>query len=191
MDATALESRLIEATRAWDEDLADAVRADVGEETASHLLQRWGAGFPEAYKENFSARVAVADLRRLEDVDDEAAEALGMNLYEPVGALEHERRFKLYRWAPLSLSAVLPFLANLGVEVVDERPYVLRARDGGPPAIYDFGLRCAGRATEPAAGGGTSAGRGSVRDLFCDAFARPGRGRPRATGSTGWCCWPG
>ena len=66
------------------------------------------AAFPEAYKEDFPARVAVADLRRVEDLaaaaDAAGAEGLGMNLYEPVGAEEGERRFKLYRLAPLSLT---------------------------------------------------------------------------------------
>ena len=35
-------------------------------------------------------------------------DALGMNLYEPVGAARDERRFKVYRRAPLSLTDVLP-----------------------------------------------------------------------------------
>ena len=67
VDAAELEARLVEATRSWDEDLADALRADLGEEEAARLLRTWGRGFPEAYKEDFPARVAVADLRRIED----------------------------------------------------------------------------------------------------------------------------
>ena len=52
-----------------------------------------------------------------------------------------ERRFKLFRRAPLSLTAVLPFFRNLGVEVVDERPYELRRRDGA--SAWTLRLRAA------------------------------------------------
>ncbi|MEJ2579283.1 MAG: NAD-glutamate dehydrogenase, partial [Kineosporiaceae bacterium] len=132
VDPDELEGRLVEATRSWDEDLVDALRAEVGEEEAARLVRLWGRGFPEAYKEDFPARVAVADLRRIEEVlaADRSA-PIGMNLYEPVGAAEGVRRFKLYRTAPLSLTSVLPYLSHLGVEVIDERPYVI-TRTGGP-----------------------------------------------------------
>ena len=59
-----------------------------------------------------------------------------------VGAAPDERRFKIYRTGePVSLSAVLPVLQRLGVEVVDERPYELRRADRSTAWIYDFGLR--------------------------------------------------
>ena len=135
-----VEAALVDATRSWDEDLTDALRADTGEEESARLSQLWGRGFPEAYKEDFPSRVAVADLRRLEEVPLTAG-GMGMNLYEPVGAAPQERRFKLYRWEPLSLTRVLPYLSNLGVEVVDERPYELVRADGRTAYLYDFGLR--------------------------------------------------
>src|SRR3954468_20377499 len=165
VDAAGLEAELVEATRSWDEDLADALRSELGEEEAARLLRTWGRGFPEAYKEDFAARVAVADLRRVEDLDalpgGGAGASLGMNLYEPVGAGQTQRRFKLYRRAPLSLTDVLPYLGNLGVEVVDERPYELHTADGARAWIYDFGLRYNGRGEPP----------DRVRELFSDAFA--------------------
>ncbi len=184
VDAAGLEAELVEATRSWDEDLADALRSDLGEEEAARLLRTWGRGFPEAYKEDFPARVAVADLRRLEDLDARpgggAGATLGMNLYEPVGAGQTQRRFKLYRRAPLSLTDVLPYLGNLGVEVVDERPYELHTADGARAWIYDFGLRYSGRGEHPE----------RVRELFSEAFEAAWSRRPRATASIGWCCSP-
>ncbi len=169
MDRDDLEAELVEATRSWDEDLGDALRSELGEEEAARLLRCWGNGFPEAYKEDFPARVAVADLRRVEDLagsaaasaDRSRAEDLGMNLYEPVGAAEGERRFKLYRLAPLSLTDVLPYLSNLGAEVVDERPYELHRTDGTSVWIYDFGLRYHARGEHPE----------RMRELFSEAFA--------------------
>ena len=59
-----------------------------------------------------------------------------------MGAAPGERRFKIYRTgAPVSLSSVLPVLHQLGVEVIDERPYELRCSDRTTAWIYDFGLR--------------------------------------------------
>ena len=172
VDRDELERRLVDATRTWDEDLADALRAEVGEEEAARLERAWGGGFPEAYKEDFAARVAVADLRRLEDLAAERGEPLGMNLYEPVGADEDERRFKLYRRAPLSLTHVLPYLSNLGAEVVDERPYELHRADGERAWIYDFGLRYSGTAQHPE----------RLRGLLADAFAAAWSGRTESDG---------
>jgi glutamate dehydrogenase len=181
LDPDELEARLVEATRSWDEDLGDALRTDAGEEEAARLLRAWGRGFPEAYKEDFPARVAVADLRRIEDLlphvpDQDApvgtAEALGMNLYEPVVAGPGERRFKLYRLAPLSLTAVLPYLAHLGVEVVDERPYELVRADGVIAHVYDFGLRYPGGTELPE----------RVREQFSEAFAAAWSGQAESDG---------
>ena len=52
-----------------------------------------------------------------------------------------ESRLKVFRVGePLSLSAMLPMLTSMGVEVVDERPYELEGL-GRPTFIYEFGLR--------------------------------------------------
>ncbi|MGZ4626681.1 MAG: NAD-glutamate dehydrogenase, partial [Kineosporiaceae bacterium] len=172
VDRDDLERRLVEATRSWGEDLGDALRGELGEEEAARLERAWGQGFPEAYKEDFPARVAVSDLRRLEALDAGDHAPLGMNLYEPVGAAVGGRRFKLYRKAPLSLTDVLPYLGDLGVEVIDERPYELHRADGEPAWIYDFGLRYTARPEHPE----------RLRALFSDAFAAAWSGRAESDG---------
>ena len=68
VDHDELEAALLDAARSWDEDLVEALRAEAGEEEAARLVRLWGRGFPEAYKEDYPARVAVADLRRIEDL---------------------------------------------------------------------------------------------------------------------------
>ena len=61
-----VEAQLVEATRSWDEDLLDALRADAGEEEASRLHRLWGRGLPEAYKEAAArnGRTVVEDSRQ-------------------------------------------------------------------------------------------------------------------------------
>ncbi len=166
-----LQARLIEATRSWDEAFEEALLAEVGEEEAARLQRTWRGAFPEGYKEDALPRVGVADLKRLEALDDDPA-GIGLNLYEPVGARAAERRFKVYRTQPLSLSAVLPFLANLGVEVVDERPYVIERANGDRRYVYDFGLRYRDGFPESPA----------VREAFADAFLAAWAGRAESDG---------
>jgi glutamate dehydrogenase len=139
-DADELERRLAGATRSWSDDLAEAIIEQCGEEGSGVLLRRYGDAFPEGYKADFPARTAVADLKRL-DLLTESGETT-INLYEPYNAAPGERRLKIYRLGPpISLSHVLPLLQNMGVEVIDERPYEIITPDRSPSWIYDLGLR--------------------------------------------------
>ncbi|MFF7449298.1 MULTISPECIES: NAD-glutamate dehydrogenase domain-containing protein [unclassified Streptomyces] len=140
LDKERIEARLVEAARSWADGFTEALNAELGEERAAELLRRYGNAFPEGYKADHTPRSAVADLVHLEKLTEENDFAL--SLYEPVGAAPEERRFKIYRkGAAITLSAVLPVLNRLGVEVMDERPYELRCSDRSIAWIYDFGLR--------------------------------------------------
>jgi len=142
-----LEARLTEATRSWDDEFAEALVDQCGEEEASRLLKAYDDAFPEAYKEDFPARTGVADIRQLEGLAADGDVAL--NLYEPFDGAAGERRFKIYRrGGAISLATVLPILQQMGVEVTDERPYDVES-PAGVMWIYDFGLRVeAGQAFE-------------------------------------------
>lgn len=158
VDAEALETKLADATRSWSDDLAEAVVHQCGEDRAADLTRRYASAFPEAYKEDFPARTAVADLRRLEELSEPGE--VGMNLYEPYGAEPGQRRLKIYRLGPpISLTTVLPLLQCMGLEVVDERPYEIEVPGGA--WIYDFGLRY-----EPTVESNAAA----AKELFQDAF---------------------
>ncbi len=162
VDTAQLQRRVAEATRTWDEDLADAASAALGEELATPLQATWGPGLPESYKEDFTAADAAQDLCRVEEVwaqsrpttgsdeqdgsagpdpEQRAHRLLSAHLYRPRDAGDGEWRLKLVRVRPLSLTSVLPLLRHLGAEVVDERPYQLERRGGGTGYVYDFGLR--------------------------------------------------
>ncbi|MBD0747686.1 NAD-glutamate dehydrogenase [Streptomyces sp. CBMA152] len=140
-DTERIEARLVEAARSWADGFQDALNAECGEERAAELLRRYGHAFPEGYKADHSPRAAVADLVHLEQLTH-GRKDFALSLYEPVNAAPGERRFKIYRIGEqVSLSAVLPVLQRLGVEVTDERPYELRCADRTHAWIYDFGLR--------------------------------------------------
>ncbi|MHB9861319.1 NAD-glutamate dehydrogenase [Streptomyces sp. YIM S03343] len=176
-DKERIEARLVEAARSWADGFAEALNAECGEERAAELARRYGNAFPEGYKADHSPRAAVADLVHLEALSAENSFAL--SLYEPVGAAPEERRFKIYRKGrSVSLSAVLPVLNRLGVEVIDERPYELRCADRTTSWIYDFGLRIPGT---PSAPGGDLLGDDG-RERFQEAFKATWTGKAENDG---------
>ncbi|MFF3504824.1 NAD-glutamate dehydrogenase [Streptomyces sp. NPDC003247] len=176
-DKERIEARLVAAARSWADAFSEALNAELGEERAAELLRRYGNAFPEGYKADHIPRSAVADLVHLERLDEQRNFAL--SLYEPVGAGPDERRFKIYRKGDaISLSAVLPVLNRLGVEVIDERPYELRLADRSVAWIYDFGLRI-----PRSLGGGNGDHLGDDgRERFQEAFAATWTGKAENDG---------
>lgn len=139
-----IQSLLAEASRTWEDHLNDEVSTSTMLDPA--VVQRYAEAFPDAYKEDFEADRALADIVRLEHLRDGG---IDQYLYRNAGSDPGSWRFSLYvGGAGISLSQVLPVLQSLGVEVVDERPYQLELEpqpgadlsSGGERWIYDFGL---------------------------------------------------
>ncbi len=91
-------------------------------------------------------------------------EALRMSLYQPREPRGGIIRFKLFRKdAPIPLSNIMPVLENLGLHIVNERPYELKLQQGQVLWIQDFDM-------QPAHGGQVDLD--SVREIFEEAFRR-------------------
>ncbi|MEV7622729.1 NAD-glutamate dehydrogenase [Actinoplanes sp. NPDC089786] len=147
VDPNALAELLADATRIWDDDFSLVLERKLGEEPAKDLFARYATAFPDSYKDGHTPYEAVQDLAKLELLEEPGQ--LEMHLYRKrrLGTTgepepdDHDVRFKVYRYGePMMLSAVLPVLHSLGVEVVDERPYEVRRPDG-TVYLYDFGLQ--------------------------------------------------
>ncbi|MEV4146238.1 NAD-glutamate dehydrogenase [Amycolatopsis sp. NPDC049691] len=192
-DTQRIQERLNDAVRSWDDRMVEAVLDErreqsdggvavgvLGEESATEQGQRFASVFPEGYKEDFSAREALADLRALDSLTDEGD--LALSFYRPSDAEPGERRFKLYlRGEGVTLSKVLPVLQAMGVEVVDERPYELHREDGGACWIYDFGLRVAQKMLDETDEHAVD----QLRGRFQDAFEAAWRGDAEVDGLNG------
>ncbi|WP_281964634.1 NAD-glutamate dehydrogenase [Serinicoccus marinus] len=143
VDQAELQERLAAVTRTWVEGLSDAVAAHVEDEGATgDLVARYADAFPEAYKEDFDGEAAYLDLQRMGELHGSEASARP-HVYRGEGDGATERRLKVYRSDPMSLTHVLPVFADLGLEVTVQRPYELDGSDddGSSDYIYDFGLR--------------------------------------------------
>ncbi|HXM82060.1 MAG TPA: NAD-glutamate dehydrogenase [Burkholderiales bacterium] len=158
-DLKALERRLVEAMRRWEDDLHAALLERHGEERANSLYRAYEHAFPAGYREEYTVRSAVIDIEMIESL---AAGGLGMNLYVPPGAEPGMLRFKIYRRGTrVALSDSLPMLERLGVRVLDEHPHKVEPAGSEPVWIVDFGL------SFPAA---AEFALERVRDKFHEAF---------------------
>ncbi len=136
-DEGAVEASLIEAARSWADKLQTALVEAKGEAKALRLVARYGAAFSEGYQELHSADAAVFDIDRIEETL--ASGRLGVNLYRPLEAADHELRFKIYNpGGPVQLADVMPVLDNTGLKVNSVMPHDVGLPDGTIVWIHDF-----------------------------------------------------
>jgi glutamate dehydrogenase len=155
-----IEARIVEATGSWTDELREALLTEAGEEQGTALYHRYGDAFPVGYRDDWVARSAVVDIRRIEHLAERGQ--LAVSLYHPLETAAGSLRCKLYRRGePLTLSDVLPMFESMGLRVRDERPHQVTPRDGPPTWIYDFGV-------EYTADGELAVD--DVRERFQDAF---------------------
>ncbi|QCQ91708.1 NAD-glutamate dehydrogenase [Rhodococcus sp. SGAir0479] len=172
-----IQGLLAAASRSWDDHLADAVASDPAVDPAQ--ATQYAAVLPESYKEDFGPQRALADIARLDTLQEDS---IDLRLYRDESAPAGQWQFALYfAGEGISLSHVLPVLHSLGVEVLDERPYQVVRPDSVRCWIYDFGLAVPAellRDVAPDLHAGVP--DEALRDRFTDAFTAIWHGRAEA-----------
>jgi glutamate dehydrogenase len=146
-----LEKRLVRAARSWSEGIAEVLREGRDPTEAKELAAIWAEAFPASYRVDYEVEDALEDIARFEKYGAAAERAVGarqerpgVHVYLPEGAgatLEEDARVKLYMLEPKSLSQILPYFHNLGLEVLDERPFEIETADRRDFFLYDLGLK--------------------------------------------------
>lgn len=139
-DIREIEEQIVRATLSWEDRLQQRLMEEYGEERGDGIMRLLGNGFPPGYRDDFDPRVAVLDISKIQRLID--GEPLAMSLHRR--REDHDSammRLRLYNEdRSLPLSDVLPILENLGLRVVTERPYGLKASNGKTYWIQDFTL---------------------------------------------------
>ena len=161
-DVAEIEATMVQATRAWSDDLREALADEYDETEASRLMRRYQQAFPPAYRDDWVARAAVADIAKLERIREQHEPI--MSLYQQLEAATGTVRCKLHSADDVLLSDVLPTFEHMGAKVIDERPYEITPADADPVWIYDFGLQCSAEDVD------------RVRERFQEAFLDVRRG---------------
>ncbi|HEV2674863.1 MAG TPA: NAD-glutamate dehydrogenase [Aliidongia sp.] len=140
VDPVALEKKLVEAGRVWADKLSEALGNTFDENEAHALLRRYADAFPTNYTERFTATSAVEDIKKIATL--EAGAPIALALYRTPGAALSELRLKTFSTGkPVPLSDVLPMLENLGMKVITENPFRVKARDAASKAwVQEFEL---------------------------------------------------
>lgn len=151
VNAEELEKRLVRAARSWSEGITEVLRASSADEENKGLATAWAEAFPASYRVDYEVEDALTDIARFETYGSAAEiaekgrqERPGVHVYLPEGAgatLEEDARVKLYMLEPKSLSQILPYFHNLGLEVLDERPFEIETSDKRDFFLYDLGLK--------------------------------------------------
>lgn len=171
VDAAALEQRIIAATRSWAQGLDEALQTRYPREEAARLSKQWATAFPASYKADYEVEDAVEDIAKFESFPAERG-SMGdadplLTVYQRPGTavLSEDARIRLYLTRPQSLTEILPFFHNLGLKVLDQRPFDVQRADGRQFFLYDLGLKYP-RGVDPV----------STGDLLAGAFCAAMRG---------------
>jgi glutamate dehydrogenase len=143
--AAALEPRLAMAVRSWAEGISEQLHD-------SALTRLWAEAFPPSYQVDYEVEDALVDIGRFEAYAaglKRAESAMGsprpaVHVYLSPHAADRpaeDARVKLYMMESQSLSQILPYFQNLGIEVLDEVPFEIRTSDRREFFLYDLGLR--------------------------------------------------
>jgi glutamate dehydrogenase len=136
VDLARLEADVAAATRSWSDELRDVLTAEYGDDTGRALHRKYGDAFPAAYTDETQPATAIADIACLERLPERPD--LGIRLTGRDGSFVLTL---VGAGAPIVLSDIMPLLQNMGVQVVEERPYRVTPRGAAPAWIERFVLR--------------------------------------------------
>lgn len=138
-DAAQIEILLQEAGQTWDEKLADTLhRMRFDDSVILPMIQKYGTAFPESYCNRYEGKNAVYDIDKIEDVLSSGVMAI--DLFQTYECDQACMRLKLYHPdRPVTLSAILPMLENMGMRVLSEIPFEIKPNGGHKIVwIHDF-----------------------------------------------------
>ncbi|WP_105030141.1 NAD-glutamate dehydrogenase [Arthrobacter ruber] len=145
VDAAELEDRLVRAARSWPEGIIEVAQQRFEQDTAHRLAALWAESFPAGYRVDYEVEDALEDIARFEELAASGTGAPQVHVYVPQhgpdSAHAEDARLKLYLMEAKSLTQILPYFHNLGLEVLDERPFEITRSDGRAFFLYDLGLK--------------------------------------------------
>ncbi|MCB9987880.1 MAG: NAD-glutamate dehydrogenase [Rhodospirillales bacterium] len=136
-----IEAKLQEAGRLWSEKLAATLHdIGTGENDTLKIVERYGEAFPVSYREAFQPRQAIYDIQKIEGVLKNGR--FSLDLYKCKMCEGNQLRVKIYhKDEPVTLSAILPVMENMGLQVMSELPFKIQiAGEQSPVWVHDFML---------------------------------------------------
>lgn len=124
-----VEAQIEKVTQGWQDRLLAALVSEFGEQLGSARARQFAHAFPASYREAYDELAAVSDVALA--VDAATSGVPRMKLFRPVEFAPHQLRLKVFVPAGIAaLSDIVPMLENMGLRVVSEVPYDIRATGG-------------------------------------------------------------
>ena len=136
-----LEQEVVAMTRTWTDRVRAELVARVGEAAATRIADTWAPRFPDYYQSSVQLGTAAGDLIAVERQAQEGNDlVIGLQNERPGPRGDALTRLTVYRrGGKLPLSAIMPHLEALGLNVVEEVP--TRLGNGADDLfIHDFGV---------------------------------------------------
>jgi glutamate dehydrogenase len=161
VDLPALERKLQDVTRSWEDRLQAALVNELGEERGSVRARAYQGTFPTSYRERFDSTTAASDIEFVEHALEDGE--FKLHLYRRVEAEPNSVCLKIFNPTGfLQLSDVLPMLENMGLRIISEVPYELKLPGVDAEVwLHDFSMRT---------DGDFDVDVGAVRDNFIEVF---------------------
>jgi len=116
-----IEAEVTRLILTWEDGLQDLLDREQPDEAVA-LFRRYGSAFTAAYREQYSAEVALADISHLENLDETSPTSIA--LYRRPEDDESHMSLKVFNLGhPIPLSSRVPVLENMGFQVINERTY--------------------------------------------------------------------
>ncbi len=143
LNVYALEKEIADLTLTWDERLQSILSEQFGIAQANRLGRFYRLAFPEQYKAATTPEEAAFDVRMLEAVS--AKNPLEIAIREGTAG-QGAFSLKLYQHqGSLTLSALLPFLENAGLDILNETMTPISLRGDLKAAISAFSVKSKSR----------------------------------------------
>ncbi|MGV3103483.1 NAD-glutamate dehydrogenase [Rothia sp. 32237D007AR] len=140
LDTATIERSLQQATRSWAEATSTAVekaalKAGCTAQEARQASYDWADAVPATYQADYEVADAVEDIVIFESLSPSKPAAIGI-IDDAEGT-----RIKTYLASAHTLTELLPIMQNMGLVVIDQKPYDITPADGRSFSLYDFGVQ--------------------------------------------------
>ncbi len=134
-DEPALNRRVVELVRGWDEALEVELAARVGHTRAARIALTQTRIFSTSYRAQFGAREAADDILRLSSLEGPGEH--DVHLYRRTEDAPGQLRLKIYHLETIiTLSDAVPVLEDFGFRVIEEYPFDVDSGRRG--WVHDF-----------------------------------------------------
>lgn len=138
VDVSALEKRLQQATRSWSEATAAALEALKPGIAGRRLAAAWAEAAPMSYRAEYEVDNAIEDIVTFETLSGDNTKPAAIKVEN---GENNTTRLKTYLTSPHTLTELLPVMQNMGLTVVDQKPFTLKPDNGTEyNYLYDFGV---------------------------------------------------